>query len=139
MHQIGSTITVKFDGQTVTVTQNCIVMLEMDGEDYDWMVDSPKLRKYLEIFENSGVDELYQASEEDPFTQLITDDRMLIELTGKLSFALRSDDGFKTVHVLYKNSKCACSWDRMDFFLGEFKEFLGLRDRLFGKKENFNR
>ena len=123
----------KFDGQHVITNHNGTDMMKLDVDDYDEIVDSKKIDKYIKLIQDGCLDEVFQQSEEDPYVNFIGENMFTIELTHKLSFKFRTEDHLTTVHVLYKNAKCACSWNRMDFFLAEFREFLSFRDELFGE------
>ena len=115
-------------------------MLELEGDDYDRIVDSKKLKTYLFLLENvdgqnqETLDKIYDLSEEDCYVNFVGSNAFSLELTNKLSFHFCVKENLTAVHVLYKNASCACSWDRMDFLLEEFLKFLKLRNSLFGRK-----
>ena len=131
--QISQCISVRFDGQQVIINHNGTDMMELEVQDYDEIVDSQKIDKYIKIVLCGRMDEILRRSEEDPYVNCIEENTFTVQITDKLSFKFRTENHLTTVHVLYKNAKCACSWERMDFFLEEFMEFLSIRDELFGE------
>ena len=108
-------------------------MLKLVGDDYDEIVDSSILKTYLEHFEEDAFEKMNNLSGNDCYVNLIGEKEIIIELTHKLVFKLHTKENVKSVHVVYKNASCCCRWHRMEFHLGEFIEFLKLRDSLFGK------